>query len=106
MIYDEKAISGAQCRAARALLDWTREDLARESKVSRATIADYETGKRPARERTTDDLRQALEAGGIEFTPENGGGAGVRFRERSDAKPDEGLRPDQLTSENDGGAEG
>jgi hypothetical protein len=38
-----------------------------------------------------------------EFIPENGGGAGIRFRERKVAKPDEGLRPDQLTSENDGG---
>lgn len=77
----EKTLSAGQCRAARALLDWSREDLARESKVSRAAIADFETAKRQVRERTTDDLRSALEAAGIEFIPANGGGAGVRFRE-------------------------
>lgn len=82
MISDEKSFSAAQCRAARALLDWTRDDLARESKVSRAAIADFETDKRSVRERTTDDLRAAFEAAGLEFIPENGGGAGIRFRER------------------------
>ncbi|MCJ2084626.1 helix-turn-helix transcriptional regulator [Methylobacterium sp. E-005] len=78
---DEKSLSAAQCRAARALLDWTREDLARESKVSRAAIADFETSKRAVRERTTDDIRAALEAAGVEFIPQNGGGAGVRMRQ-------------------------
>ncbi|MCJ2054756.1 multiprotein-bridging factor 1 family protein [Methylobacterium sp. J-070] len=75
---DEKSFSSAQCRAARALLDWTREDLARESKVSRAAIADFETDKRAVRERTTDDLRAALEAAGVEFL--NHGRPGVRLR--------------------------
>lgn len=78
---DKKTLTAGQCRAARALLDWSREDLARESKVSRAAIADFETAKRQVRERTTDDLLSALEAAGIEFIPANGGGAGVRFRE-------------------------
>jgi transcriptional regulator with XRE-family HTH domain len=78
----EKTLSAGQCRAARALLDWTREDLAAQSKVSRAAIADFETDKRQVRERTTDDLIRAFEAAGLEFIPENGGGAGIRFRER------------------------
>jgi hypothetical protein len=46
-------------------------------------------------------LRWALEGAGVEFIAENGGGVGVRFSKRS-GRPDEGLRPDQLTSENDG----
>lgn len=78
----EKTLSAGQCRAARALLDWTRETLAERSKVSRAAIADFETDKRQVRERTTDDLIRAFEAAGIEFIPENGGGAGIRFRKR------------------------
>lgn len=78
---DKKSFFSSQCRAARALLNWSREDLAAASKVSRAAIADFETDKRIVRERTSDDLRVALEAAGIEFIPANGGGPGVRLRE-------------------------
>jgi transcriptional regulator with XRE-family HTH domain len=81
---DEKTISGAQCRAARAILDWSREDLASASRVSRAAIADFEQAKRQVRERTVYDLCVALEAAGIEFIPANGGGPGVRLRVSSD----------------------
>lgn len=81
MKLDKKSISSSQCRAARALLNWSREELAAASKVSRAAIADFETDKRVVRERTTDDLRSALEAAGVEFIPANGGGPGVRLRE-------------------------
>ena len=30
--------------------------------------------------RTVDAIRRALESAGVEFIPENGGGAGVRLR--------------------------
>lgn len=76
----ELTISGAQCRAGRALLNWSREELAEASKVSRAAIADFETDKRQVRERTVDDLRAAFEAAGVQFIPANGGGAGVRLQ--------------------------
>lgn len=79
----EKTLSSGLCRGARGLLNWSREDLAVQSKVSRAAIADFETDKRQVRERTTDDLIQAFEKAGLEFIPENGGGAGIRYRERS-----------------------
>ena len=46
-------------------------------------------------------LRLALERAGVEFIAENGGGVGVRFAKPSHP-PDEGLRPDQLSSDNDG----
>jgi hypothetical protein len=52
-----------------------------------------------AQGRTISDLRRALEAAGIQFIPENGGGAGVRLRKQM-APPDEDIRPEQLTSEN------
>ena len=80
MNYVEKTLSPGQCRAARALLNWSREDLAEQSKVSRAAIADFETDKRQVRERTTDDLVRAFEAAGVQFIPQNGGGPGVRLR--------------------------
>lgn len=81
---DGSGISPEQCRAARALLNWSREELAEVSGVSRPTLADFETRKRTPYGRTLVDVRRALEAAGIEFIPENGGGAGVRFRARAD----------------------
>jgi transcriptional regulator with XRE-family HTH domain len=77
------AISGAQSRAARALLDWSQDDLAKNASVARATIADFERGLR------LDMMRQnmvslitTMEAAGVTFLPESdeGEGAGVRFR--------------------------
>lgn len=95
------SLTPAQCRAARALLDWSQGDLAAESKVATKTLADFERGKRTPYDRTLADIRVALEAAGVEFIPENGGGAGVRWRDRAIAV-DEGKSPDELTSENDG----
>jgi transcriptional regulator with XRE-family HTH domain len=62
------------------MLDWTRDDLAAKSKVSAATLADFEAGKRSPYGRTLADIRAALEAAGAIFVPENGGGPGVRLR--------------------------
>ena len=39
-------ISAAQCRAARALLNWTQDQLAQNAQVARATIADFERNTR------------------------------------------------------------
>lgn len=54
-------------------------ELATLAKVSPDTIARLERGEK-LRERTVDDIRGALEAAGVQFIPENGGGAGVRLR--------------------------
>ncbi|RYB01428.1 XRE family transcriptional regulator [Lichenibacterium ramalinae] len=74
------SLTAAQCRAARALVGISQEGLAEASKVAKATIANFETGRRAPYDRTLDDMRAALEAAGVEFIPENGGGAGVRLR--------------------------
>lgn len=78
-------ISAAQCRAARALLDWSQEQLAQNASVARATIADFERGLRlDLMRQNMLSLRMTLEAGGVEFLPEadDGAGAGVRLRVR------------------------
>ena len=75
--------SAAQCRSARATLDWSQDELEGKSGVSRKTIADFERGIRQPYGRTLDALQTAFEAAGIDFIPENGGGAGVRLKERS-----------------------
>lgn len=69
-------------RAARALLRWEQKDLAERSGVSLPSIKRLETkpGLLAAQARTASDIRRALEVGGIQFIPENGGGAGVRLR--------------------------
>nr|WP_245410905.1 helix-turn-helix transcriptional regulator [Microvirga flavescens] len=82
MSYKISNISPHQSRAARALLDWSRGDLAERSKVSNATLADFEAGKRVPYDRTIADIVKAFEDAGLQFIPENGGGAGVRFRDR------------------------
>jgi transcriptional regulator with XRE-family HTH domain len=56
-----------QCRAARALLDWDQRELSRRSKVTQATIANFERGKTMPWARTLEDLRKTFEAEGIEF---------------------------------------
>jgi DNA-binding XRE family transcriptional regulator len=76
------AITRDQCRAARALLNWTQDRLAQTASVSKKTLADFEAGNRDPYERTLTDIQKALEAAGIEFIAENGGGSGLRFRER------------------------
>ncbi|MCJ2070055.1 helix-turn-helix domain-containing protein [Methylobacterium sp. J-030] len=66
------------------MLDWSREDLAAKSGVSRPTLADFETNKRKPYERTLADIRRTFEEAGLEFIGENGGGAGIRFKARKD----------------------
>jgi transcriptional regulator with XRE-family HTH domain len=91
---DEIPITPDQSRGARAMLGWTRDDLAERSRVSAATLADFEAGKRVPYNRTLADIRRALEEGGIEFIAENGGGPGARLRKRTTArKPAKGNAP-------------
>jgi len=67
----------AQCRAARALLDWKQEKLAEAARVGVTTIRNFENGKITPHRATLDVMRRALEAGGVEFT--NGDRPGVRL---------------------------
>jgi transcriptional regulator with XRE-family HTH domain len=67
-----------QCRAARGLVGWSQDQLASTAKVAKATIANFELGKRTPYDRTLDDLFAALEGAGVEFT--NGEQPGVRWR--------------------------
>lgn len=74
------SISPAQCRAARALLGWSQDDLSSHARIAKKSIADFEREVRNPQDRTVIALRAALEAFGVLFIPQNGGGAGVRFR--------------------------
>ena len=80
-----KALTSDQIRAARALVRWRAEDLARESGVGVATIRRAELTEHETSMTAANDLavRRALEMAGVEFIDENGGGPGVRLRKRS-----------------------
>ena len=77
-----KNVSIRQIKAARALLDWSQEQLAEQSDVSIPTVKRLEAqdGMVGGRADTGDKLRTALEAAGIEFIGESGRGAGVLIR--------------------------
>ncbi|WP_084029722.1 helix-turn-helix transcriptional regulator [Bradyrhizobium sp. LMTR 3] len=75
-----KAISPAQCRGARALLDITQPELARRARLGLSTVVDFERGRRSVSSEVVGKMQQALEISGVEFIDENGGGAGVRLR--------------------------
>jgi transcriptional regulator with XRE-family HTH domain len=82
------ALTGAQIRSARALLRWSALDLARHSSLGVNTIRRAEAMDDATSLTTANDLaiRRALEAAGVEFIDENGGGAGVRVRKRHQKK--------------------
>jgi len=80
----QENLTSAQIRAARALLRWRAQDLARESAVGVATIRRAELVDGQTSMTAANDLaiRRALEDAGVEFIDENGGGPGVRLRKR------------------------
>ncbi len=75
-------LTSAQLRAARGLVDWTVRDLAEKTEVHRNTISAFESDKTTPNASTLAALRRALEAAGVEFIEENGGGPGVRLNSR------------------------
>jgi transcriptional regulator with XRE-family HTH domain len=83
------ALTSAQIRAARGLVRWSAEDLAREARLGLATIRRAEQSENQTSMTAANDLavRNALEAAGVEFLEENGGGPGVRLRKRMQSKP-------------------
>jgi DNA-binding XRE family transcriptional regulator len=73
-----------QLRAARALVGWSREALAKKSGVPAITTKQFENGDTDPRLSTLHKWRRALEAAGVVFIdPEaksDEGGPGVRLR--------------------------
>jgi transcriptional regulator with XRE-family HTH domain len=77
-------ITVKQVKAARALLGWSQDDLAAQSKVSKPTIARLERadGEIGGYAGTRDKIVAAMEGAGIIFIAENGEGPGVRLKKR------------------------
>jgi transcriptional regulator with XRE-family HTH domain len=81
-------VSVRQIKAARALMAWSQEQLSEAAGVSIPTIKRLEAHDGPlgGRNDTADKIRTALEQAGIQFIDENGGGPGVRLRNRQRSK--------------------
>jgi transcriptional regulator with XRE-family HTH domain len=84
----QRPLTSAQIRAARSLIRWSAEDLAGRSSLSVATIRRAELTDDETSMTAANDLavRRALEAAGVEFIDENGGGPGVRLRKSAKEK--------------------
>jgi transcriptional regulator with XRE-family HTH domain len=76
-------ITSAQIRAARGLLKWTQATLAARGATSIVTLNMIENDGVTPRAATLEGIQRALEAAGVEFLGEDGGGLGVRFRTRA-----------------------
>lgn len=70
-----------QLRAARALKGLSQAYVSEKARLSSMTIKRAEgTGKPYPSKEAVDTIVKVLESEGIEFIPENGGGAGVRLK--------------------------
>jgi transcriptional regulator with XRE-family HTH domain len=63
----------------RAAVGYGVRELATAAGISLETVVRFEHGE-TLRARTIAAIRTALEAAGVEFIPQNGGGPGVRLR--------------------------
>lgn len=76
-------VSPEQCRAARAWLSWSQDELAQRASVGISTVKDFETGKRTPMRNNLDALRRTLEAAGVKFIFDGERPAGIEVADRS-----------------------
>lgn len=72
----------AQCRAARAWLNWSQDDLADRARVSQSTVRDFERGRRTPIANNLDALVRVFEANGVVLTTDP---AGIAAKDDADA---------------------
>jgi DNA-binding transcriptional regulator YiaG len=72
-------ITPATCRAGRALLDMTQQELAGAARVGLSTVKAFEVGRSAPVTNNLMAMQTALEAAGVEFIEPDGGGPGVRL---------------------------
>ena len=77
-------ITSAQIRAARAMLDWSREVLSKNAGVGISALMRLEAsdGVPSGNIKTFESVQKAFESAGIEFIGTSESGAGVRWKEK------------------------
>jgi ribosome-binding protein aMBF1 (putative translation factor) len=74
-------LTAAQLRAARAIVGWSREDLAKKSGISPQAIREFELRRSDSKQGTVQKWQRALEAAGVKFVDaDDQDGPGVRLR--------------------------
>lgn len=76
----ESALTGSQFRMAKAALNLSNPQVAEMTGLHRNTLNKADKGE--ATNATWALLRLTFEQAGLEFIPENGGGAGVRMKKK------------------------
>lgn len=71
-------INAKQCRAARAWLSWSQQELADKSLVSKRAIANFESDHTVPHDRTIRDLQRTFEDEGLTFQFDGARGIGVQ----------------------------
>ena len=73
-------LTAAQCRAARAMVEWSAERLSQAAAIDLQVIRSFEARFRRPDATILRRIRIALEQAGVTFIPEGSRGAGVRFK--------------------------
>ena len=68
------------CRAARALINWSQQHLAKVANVGVSTVKNFEAAHSTPTANNLGAIQSALEHAGVEFIPEVRGGPGVLAR--------------------------
>jgi DNA-binding XRE family transcriptional regulator len=77
---DARIMTPRTCKAARILLKMDQIELAKRARVNVQTVRNYENEESEPTHKTWLAIKRVLEAAGVAFIDENGGGPGVRLR--------------------------
>ena len=67
-VSQNRLFTGPQCRAARAYMNWTQEELSSKSGAGLSTIKDFENENREPYDRTVRDIQATFENIGFVFS--------------------------------------
>ena len=88
----QSLVSPAVCRAARALLNWSQDELAKAARVGVNTVRNFEQEKASPRQAILSAMRSAFERAGVMILDE-AGEEGVKRRKAAELPPASNIEP-------------
>ncbi len=82
----KNTITSKQCKAARAFLGWSQQDLADKVRVVQKTITDFEREVRTPQRRIAEDIKTIFIEAGIKFENDSEGQGAKLLKEFDDNK--------------------